>query len=175
MVHSSSLWMALRSVKARNSQLTTSTIYWLVNTYTWRKAPSLGIIDRWWDRWEKSMFHLQAKDMAGNSFAMTSLAPQLRWHWFLNLNSSIFIVLLIWSFWILWYFYFESSVLSFQRASSSNDVASFSDNDALRKLRDLHVVAMNRHWLLIARQSTQGDDIISDQETIMEWVRYLQL
>lgn len=42
------------------------------------------------------------------------------------------------------------------------------DNEALRELKNLRVVAINRHGLLMAKRSMQGD--MWQQENVMEWV-----
>ncbi|KAL9180801.1 hypothetical protein ACHAXT_011254 [Thalassiosira profunda] len=44
------------------------------------------------------------------------------------------------------------------------------DNQALRQLKDLRVVAFNRHGLLMAKRSMQGDATALEQEVISEWV-----
>jgi len=44
------------------------------------------------------------------------------------------------------------------------------DNEALRKLKDLRVMAINRHGLLMAKRSMQDGAMIWDQENIMEWM-----
>jgi len=44
------------------------------------------------------------------------------------------------------------------------------DNESLRKLKDLLIMAINRHGLLVAKRSMKAGAMIADQETIMEWV-----
>jgi len=44
------------------------------------------------------------------------------------------------------------------------------DNEALRKLKDLRVMAINRHGLLMAKRSMKSGAMVLDQENIMEWV-----
>lgn len=44
------------------------------------------------------------------------------------------------------------------------------DIEALKKLRDFHTVAINRHVILMAKRTIQREAAVWDQENIMEWV-----
>ena len=44
------------------------------------------------------------------------------------------------------------------------------DNRALKKLRGIHTVAINRHVILMAKRKMQREAVIWDQENVMEWV-----
>lgn len=44
------------------------------------------------------------------------------------------------------------------------------NNEALRNLKHLRVMAINRHGLLIAKRSMKASTVMLDQENIMEWV-----
>ncbi len=43
-------------------------------------------------------------------------------------------------------------------------------DDALRRIKELHVTAINRHGLLMTKRSMQADTMIWDQENVLEWV-----
>ncbi|KAL7472839.1 hypothetical protein ACHAXS_013237 [Conticribra weissflogii] len=44
------------------------------------------------------------------------------------------------------------------------------DNLDLQKLRDIRLMAINRHGLLMARRNISGDGMVLEQENVMEWV-----
>jgi tetratricopeptide (TPR) repeat protein len=44
------------------------------------------------------------------------------------------------------------------------------DNESLKKLRDSHTVAINRHVILMAKRGMQRETAVWDQENVMEWV-----
>jgi len=44
------------------------------------------------------------------------------------------------------------------------------NSEALKKLRDIHTVAINRHVILMAKRRMERESAVWDQENIMEWV-----
>jgi len=44
------------------------------------------------------------------------------------------------------------------------------NSEAMKKLRDIHTVAINRHVILMAKRRMERESAVWDQENIMEWV-----